>query len=268
MIIDTHCHYNLDPLFDNWQQHWKKAQQHGVEKSIIVGTDLETSKKAIEISRGDPNLFASIGTHPNATEGSNEKNLTKLSSLLKTHRSQIIAIGETGLDYYRTKEKDRNETAVSQKKNLISHIQLAQEHQLPLILHVRDKEEPETPQAGNAYWDILEILKKHHLGQQPFVLHCISGPKNYLLQALDLGAYIGIAGNITYPNAEQLRDLVKIVPEDRLLLETDAPFLPPQEFRGQKCEPWMIKSTAEFVEKELGVNRDQLLNNSKLIFGI
>jgi|SRR5579859_1742331 len=258
MITDTHCHYNLEPFFsptdnDSWKKHWQKAQENGVKKSIVVGTDFLSSNIAIQIAESDPNLSAAIGLHPTEIEKSFQTNFEKLSLLLPNPK--IVAIGETGLDYFHFADDSQKEIAIKTQQAIFrAHIQLAKKHKLHLIIHVRDKNE-------QAYWDVLKILKdEKYTGT--FILHCISGPIEYVRQAVEMGAYIGMAGNITYKNAEHLRDLVKSVPQDRLLLETDAPFLPPQAFRGQTCEPWMISQTAEFVEKELHIPLEHIFQNS------
>jgi TatD DNase family protein len=275
MIIDTHCHYNLDPLHPNWQTHWQKAQQNGVIKSIVVGTDLDSNYAAQAIASTESNLFTAVGNHPNyysrkfaeqLRSGSSLDNVLKdiaadvekLSQLLPHQKA--VAIGETGLDFFRLEPELTTASITVQKKALQLHIQLAQQHQLPLILHVRDKKD-------DAYFAVLEMLHQNKF-VQPFVLHCVSGPMNYVQQAIEMGGYIGIAGNVTYKNAEHIRDLVRSVPQDRLLSETDAPFLPPQEFRGETCEPWMISKTVDFIESELHISRNQLQQNAEKLFGI
>jgi TatD DNase family protein len=278
MIIDTHCHYNLEPLWPNWQEHWQKAQTEGVAKSIVVGTDLLTSSAAVQIATSTDNLFAAVGFHPNVYDetvtntlqtngtfgevmGNIETDIWELNNLFTT--SKVVAIGETGLDYFHMATADIAEETKhfirqAQQEAFRQHIKVAQETQLPLIIHCRDRTE-------QAYWDVLQILKEMAFDGQ-FILHCISGPVAYIQQALKMGAYYGMAGNVTYKNAENIRDLVRAVPQDRLLLETDAPFLPPQEFRGKRCEPWMIRQTAEFVENELNISQAQLIENTDRFF--
>lgn len=278
-LIDTHCHYNMEPLFANWRAHWQTAQTHGVEKSIVIGTDLETSQRALEIAQAEQNLYAAVGVHPHDTE--TLVNFAALESLVS--QPQVIAIGETGLDYFRLPtDETRSAIIAAQHAAFRRHIELALTHHKLLIVHVRDQETPEKPTLDNAYWDALRILSEYYpattsaaptdklseatnLSQQmyvnaqhlidlysagdqsqapTFILHCVSGPLAYIDQAVALGAYFGIAGNVTYKNAERIREIVKKVPAQQLLLETDAPFLPPQQHRGTTCEPWMIAETA------------------------
>ena len=270
----------MEPLATDWQSHWQKAQEHDVTHSIIVGTALDTSRVAIEQAQQSPHLFAAPGIHPYRYEElisqgmHDEKKLlarvdsdqTELAKMIPTS-SKVVALGETGLDYFRLPAEPQLQQLVKviQQQAFIAHINLAQKHRLPLLIHVRDRDVPETPTAGNAYWDVLYLLRQHAPQHQTFILHCISGPKAYLKEALNMGAYIGVAANVTYKSADAIRELVRMAPADRLLLETDAPFLPPQEFRGQQCDPWMISKTAEFLE-EMGPDTKQIYQNTLTLF--
>lgn len=262
MIFDSHCHYNLEPLYSQgggWQFHWQKAQKAGVTGAVVVGTDTQTSQKAVEIAVQDPALFAAIGIHPHEYQDrvtafftgeilDTQKIQQEVSSLQQWHTSRVVAIGETGLDYFRLPEDPQEQEKIkqAQQAGLIAHMQLANELKLPLIIHVRDRGEA-------AYWTILELLKTHYQHHRPFILHCISGPTAYLQAVLEMGAFVGVAGNVTYKNAEHIRELVKLVPQNRLLLETDAPYLPPADHRGQTCEPWMISETNAFLRDQLSI---------------
>lgn len=274
MIFDTHCHYNLEPLYPDWATAWQAAQAQGVVQSAVIGTDLTTSKRAVELSLADSRLHAVIGFHPSEFQELVEKNpqttLSDLQAKLQAqlqelttlaNQSAIKGIGETGLDYFRLPAAEEQIAIIKQlqQEAFIWHIELAYHQQVPLIIHVRDVGEA-------AYWDVLAILKKYHHGDQPFILHCISGPIEYLSQALELGAYIGIAGNSTYKKADHIRSLIKLTPKDRLLLETDAPYLPPEPHRGQVCQPGMIRITAEYLTEELGLDQTQLYQNSLGLF--
>jgi TatD DNase family protein len=289
MIIDTHCHYNLEPLYlvpeDQqiiWPSHWQKAQEYGVTKSVVVGVNFFTSGTAIDIAEQHNNLFAAVGCHPgHYTEQIREKikitpGLTLENCLvdIQTDRNElslivdkpkVVAIGEIGLDYYHLDD----EPLTPEQKQIIIEVQkaaykmqveLSQEYSLPIIIHVRDK-------SDAAYKDALEILRSTQF-QSPFILHCVSGTPEYITEALNLGAFFGIAGNVTYKNADNLRALIKMIPKDRLVLETDAPYLAPSEFRGKVCEPWMISKTAEFVETQLEIKVDQLSTNAETVLHI
>lgn len=252
-IFDTHCHYNLEPLVKNWQEHWQAAQAAGVSQSMVVGVNYETSLTAVEISQAAENLYAAIGIHPtdwseNPGQDVNSE-IEKIAQLLlktKTENSPIKALGETGLDYYWLPDNGQI-FQEQQKKSLRDHLKLGLEHTLPVILHVRDKTTPEQPTEGNAYWDLISILSEFQ-SLPKLILHCISGPLAYLKKSQEYDVFVGVAGNVTYPSADHIRSLVLHIPDHRILLETDAPFLPPQTYRGQTCEPKMISKTAEFME--------------------
>ncbi|MGD9129561.1 MAG: TatD family hydrolase [Candidatus Woesebacteria bacterium] len=274
-IIDTHCHYNLEPLYSGqvahfklnpdhalrkmtWQDHWRKAKKKGVVKSIVVGSDLNSSDKALEIASQDKNLYAAIGLHPH--EASLERQIDLDQKLKKmVLNSNVIAIGETGLDYFHL-QKNRTKIIKKQEDLFIKQIELANELKLSLIIHCRDREK-------KAYQDLLAILKAH-TPEKSFILHCISGSLDYIKQALSMGAYLGVAANVTYKNANSIREIVKYSPNDRLLIETDAPYLAPEKFRAQVCEPWMIVETAKFLQIEFKIEPEQLYSNSIKAFSL
>lgn len=254
-IIDTHCHYNLPPLSDDWQTHWQKAQQYGVHSSWIPGTTLESSKLGVEIASQDPNLWALVGIHP-ADEmmelGQIDSTIAELEILIERDKAashpKIIGVGEIGLDYFRI-EVGNEEERERQRAWLRAQLELALKHDLFISLHVRDKEVPVHPVVGNAYWDIESILCEFP-ALPPVILHCASGPAAYVERMLERGAFVSFAGNVTYPKAEAIRQLWRLTPPDRRLIETDAPYLAPQAYRGQPCEPWMISTTAEYLATE------------------
>jgi TatD DNase family protein len=261
MIVDTHCHYNLSPLYQDWQAHWKKAQSKGVAQSIVVGTSIETSKRSLEIAHQSKNLFSAVGVHPHQYSKLDPADIPTIISqqsstlAIMLEDKQIVAIGETGLDYFRLDKKTQAMAIINQQAGFKMHLELANTYHKLLIVHVRDR-------AGNksnnnqAYWDALKIIKSNYKFNQPLILHCLSGPKDYIKEAVKLGIFFGISANVTYPNAKELRNLIKLIPQKQLLLETDAPFLPPQEFRGQICEPWMITKTNSYLLDKLGVQID------------
>lgn len=270
-FIDTHCHYNLDPLYENWPTHWQKAQAEGISQSLVVGANQLSCQRALEITQTEPHLWISLGFHPevydirvtqktSASELAEQLNqdLTWLKATAFQAGQKLVAIGETGLDYYyfNPAETDLNQLKIqAQTAAFIAQIHLANELQLPLIVHSRDRDE-------QAYRDILKLLKTHYKFNRPFVLHCASGPLDYISEAIELGAYIGFDGNLTYKKNQNLVEIFQATPPNRRLLETDAPFLPPQSFRGQTCEPWMVRLTAEFIQQQLQIDPEQLTQNA------
>lgn len=297
--IDTHCHYNLEPLLSgkpshfrikpgdpilsgNWREHFATARHHGVLGGVVVGADLENSKKAVELHQLEPRLLASIGLHPDIVD-------TKAAEFLKqnphttaealqdylftttdqlfselealAHTSEIVALGETGCDYYYF-ESDQSINQVlraTQIRLFQQQLSLASSLNVPVIVHTRDKGE-------QAYHDALAQLIHAKLSQ-PFVLHCVSGPLGYVDQALAEGAYLGFDGNLSYKNAQSLHQILQITPANRVLIETDAPYLPPVPYRGQICEPWMVVNVAEHVCASKNIDETQLLDNTVRFFG-
>jgi TatD DNase family protein len=249
----------MEPLTMSWRDHWKKAQENGITGSVVVGTMISTSDLALKIASEEPSILAAVGVHP---IHAHEVTLDQLEIAGQTWaKKNPRAVGETGLDYYRLDRSapDFEKQAEHQRTLFRWHIRFAEQHSLPLILHIRDKK-------AQAYWETLEILKSEYKGSRPFVLHCASGPLDYVREAIELGGYVGFDGNITYPNAGDIRTLVKNVPVDRLMIETDAPFLAPQKFRGSVCEPWMITETARFAHEELNLSPDQIFTNTQQFF--
>jgi len=279
-LFDTHCHYNLNPLDTDWQEHWHLAQKNNITHSIVVGTDHETSARALEIASHDANLSASVGYHPGYFQEHSDQFIsdqTILTTNCEQHLQTIttslenlitrnpIAIGEIGLDFYRLRSKGlkRGVLINLQEEALKKQLIIAHKHQLPVILHVRDQEDRT---HDTAYSSVLKILEKQTPAK--FVLHCASGPIDYIQKALEMGAYIGFDGNLTYESADHLRKIFEITPKERVLLETDAPYLAPGLHRGNVCEPWMITETAHYMREELGADLEQIYQNSFLFFDI
>lgn len=256
-----------------WQKHWQRAQLAGIEAAVIVGVNSLTNRRAIEIAQTDTRLLAAIGFHPtddmpestviNSTITAQTLVAIKQDLELLHTNPQVIAIGEIGLDYFRLPVDTEEAEAIRnyQRTTFKLQMQLAAEYSLPVILHVRD-----TPQSDQAYQEVLEILKQYISPDFPCILHCVSGPLDYISKAVALGAYIGVAGNVTYNSATHIRTIVQSVPQERVLLETDAPFLAPQRYRGKTCEPWMIRDTAQYLQFQIGIDPKLILENTLTIF--
>ena len=294
MIIDTHCHYNCEPLSLEAEFHWKNALKQNVIGGICVGTNLSNSVLALQLAEKFSTLYAAIGIHPeeythkiksllNADIYSQaeidtviQQDITAFTNLLETTLKQkntkLLAIGEIGLDYYSLKTKGIKRTIVEnmQKAVFSAQLELAFQHSLPVILHVRDQiERTQT----NAYYDTFNILnqlvsqyKNENKKIPHFILHCASGPIDYIENCINLGGYIGFAGNVTYTNAPELREIFKITPSNRVLLETDAPYLAPNEKKGQICEPQFITETADFLQHTYEIDLDIILKNTLAVF--
>jgi len=219
LIVDTHAHLSFPEYKGEISDIIKRAEEHGVKYIITIGTDLDHSRSAIEIAGKYPQVYATIGIHPHDAQNVTDAYWEDFVSLVNNYK--VVAIGEIGLDYY------KNLSPVeAQKKIFIKQLELANEHNKPIIIHDRE-----------AHQDCLEIIKQVMGTRVKGVAHCFSGNKEIAQEYLKLGMFISVAGPITYPNAEQLRETLKSIPVESLLLETDCPFLAPQAKRGQRNEP-------------------------------
>ena len=229
MLVDTHCHLDFPEFDRDRDEVIKRARRDGIDYIVNIGSSLEGSKKSIELSRTYDFIYATVGIHPHEADRCDKKIQDVLKGLA-TH-DKVVAIGEIGLDYYKNYSQAEN-----QKSLFISLVKLAKELDLPLVIHNRQAQE-----------DTLKILKPAI--PHKIVVHCFSGDDNFLKQCLSLGFFISFTCNITYKKAENLRNLVRITPLDRLLLETDAPYLPPEGFRGKRNEPLYVKYPAQEIAR-------------------
>jgi len=245
-MIDAHCHLNLHSFEKDYDEVIKSAFEAGVTKIINAGTKIDSSKKAVELAQKYANLYAVIGIHPHHADKLEKNWLEELEKLAK--KPKVVGIGEIGMDYFSYKSNDVVDPKL-QKEIFIKQIELAYKLKLPLQIHNR--------QAGK---DIVEILSIHKsiLLDPPGMFHCFAGSMDLLKKALDLGFYVGFDGNITYnglaPGEDtDLKDLAKYTPIDRLIVETDSPFLAPIPKRGSRNMPEYVIITAEFIAKLKGV---------------
>lgn len=236
-FIDTHAHLDmLKKMTPDFAV--KESLRENVKFIINVGSSLEGSKKSLEYSRLYNNVFASVGVHPHDAEDFKDKDLAALEALIKgdgisnnNRNKKVVAVGETGFDYFRNLSPKKD-----QEKAFISQIELALKYNLPLIVHDRA-----------AHSDILKILGGYSSDKSKnlkAVVHCFSGDTDFALKCLELGLFISFTGVITFPNAKSLVETVKEVPIDKIFIETDAPFLAPQEKRGQENYPGFVKYVA------------------------
>ncbi len=262
-IFDTHCHYNLAPLSENVAAFSQEALARDVTQALTVGTDLASSQAAIAIAASQAHVYASVGIHPEnlAQVSSLNEQIAALQALLA--KPKVIAVGETGLDYYRLSAEERAAQRDAQRDLLVAQLILAKNHQLPVVLHVRDN-------IDQAYLETLELVKQHADLGNSLIFHCVSGPLTYIDEALALPhSYFGFDGNLTFKNADNLREIFRLVQDhdpSRLLLETDAPFLAPVPHRGKVCEPAMIADTAAYAAQTLGADLEQIYQNSLTAF--
>ena len=253
-LIDSHCHLQFDAYHGHENEVLERANKAGIKKAITVGTTLADSRKGVTLAVRYDNVWASVGTHPHDAAGfladsSSAKKLSKLAD-----EARVVAIGETGLDYYR-KLADK----ADQQAALRTQIEVALELDLPLIFHVRD--------AFDDFWPIFDSYKKIR-----GVVHSFSSHSGDLDQILTRGLYVGLNGIMTFTREQPQLEAARAVPLNRLLLETDAPFLTPAPYRGEVCEPKHVRTIAEFLSQLRGEQLAELAKattaNTKELFGI
>jgi TatD DNase family protein len=240
-MIDTHAHLNF-PEFNDTEEVIQRASEAGVDKIINVGSDLENSKRAIELASKYPKLYATVGIHPSDGEKTNLGSDFTCELKKIAQDKKVVAIGESGLDYSRLSENVVSDKEY-QKKLFTSHIEVALELNFPIIIHSRDADD-----------DILGILSKYK-GQIKGVMHCFTGNWDFAKKVLDLGLLISFTGIITFPNAASLREVVEKIPFDKFMVETDSPLLAPQSHRGERNEPAFVVEVAKKIAeiKKIGL---------------
>ncbi len=239
-LVDTHCHLTLKAFDHDRNQVIQRALNRGVDKIVVPGMDLKSSREAVTLSEVYPSVYAAVGIHPHHADQWKSSDHAEIISLAKS--SKVVAIGEIGLDYYRNLSPKPQQVEVFQ-----SQLEIASELNLPVIIHNRD-----------ATSDIIEYLgiwlKKYKLSseQNIGVLHAFSADITTALKVIDTGFFVGIAGPITYKNAASLREIVMKIPLSSILIETDAPYLTPHPYRGKRNEPANVALVAEHLSKILG----------------
>lgn len=229
-MIDSHAHLYLEQFDEDRDSVIRRAEEAGVSSIINIGIDVETSSSAINMARDREGFFASAGIHPQSPVEDIEGALAGIRELIAANPEQTVAVGEIGLDYYWD-----TVTPQKQLEVLDCQLDLALEVGLPVIFHCRD-----------AIEELLKILEERS-EIPPGVFHCFEGGPGEAERGLALGYHISFAGNVTYKNAERLQQAAKAVPLDRLLLETDSPYLPPHPHRGERNEPAFVALTRDFL---------------------
>lgn len=264
-MIDVHCHLNFPKFESDIDEVIKRAKDKGVEKIINVGTSITESEKVVELANKYENLYAIVGVHPHDADRLDDNWEEKLDSLAKDKK--VVGIGEIGLDYFQH-EIGREVDHQIQKEVFEKQIEIAYKNDLPIQIHNRH--------AGS---DIVDLLKskKDKLREIPGMFHCMSGDLNHLKEVLDLGFYTGYDGNITYKGIAKgetvsLSDLVKNTPIDRIVTETDSPFLTPIPHRGGRNEPSYViivaNSIAEIKSLDVSLVAEKTVENARKIFDL
>ncbi|WP_298466507.1 TatD family hydrolase [uncultured Erythrobacter sp.] len=232
MLVDSHCHLEYKGLVEDQQGVLTRAREAGVGAFLNISTKQSEWEQVVGTAIREIDVFASVGIHPHEADG--HEDLGRGVLLAATENPRVIGIGETGLDYY-YEHSDR----ATQAKLFRMHIDVARETGLPVIIHTRDAED-------DTYQILSEEMEK---GAFPALIHCFTASAEFGKKVLDLGLTISISGIVTFKNAKDLQAVAKDVPEDRLLVETDSPFLAPVPHRGRKCEPAFVADTARFVSE-------------------
>ena len=233
MLIDTHCHLNFPDKFPDPAATIEEAKRAGVDRLIVIGCDPESSRNAVALADQFPNVFAAVGWHPTYTAGYTRASLDEIEAMLSNPK--VVAVGEIGLDYhwdYSTPEQ--------QRIALFDQLDLASRLDKPIVFHARE-----------AYPDLLDILEARP--PHAYLLHCFAGDTRDAQRALALGSCFGVDGPITYKNAGELREIIGQIPADRIVVETDSPYLPPVPFRGKPNTPAYVVHVNNALAGVLGL---------------
>jgi TatD DNase family protein len=240
MLIDTHCHLDFADFKDERDTIVARAHEMGVKQMVTISTRVKKLDDLLAITAKYPSVFCSVGTHPNNADEELDIEVTDLVRLSK--HEKVVAIGEAGLDYFYDTVKPED-----QKTGFLRHIAAARETQLPLVIHSRSADE-----------DMAAILAEETgKGAFPFILHCFSSGPALATTGVELGGYVSFSGILTFPKSEELREIAKTIPHDRLLVETDAPYLAPKRWRGKRNEPSYVVNTAEVLADTIGLSFEE-----------
>ena len=230
MLVDSHCHLDFPSLTENLPRVFELMQKNNVACAVCIGVNLEDFQRVLSLAEAHPHIFASVGVHPEVTDA-REPSVAELVSLAQ--HPKIIAIGETGLDYYWHKDQPK-----WQRERFRAHIRAAIEVGKPLVIHNRE-----------ATADTLRLIEEEGAGQVGGILHCFTETWDIAEAVLALGFYISFSGIVTFKNALTIKEVARRIPLDRLLIETDAPYLAPMPFRGKQNQPGYVKYVAEEIAR-------------------
>ena len=245
MLFDTHVHLNAEQYEDDLQEVINRALEKGVQNMVVVGFDEPTIKKAIQIAETYEFIYASVGWH---------EHLAWIEELAQ--HPKVVALGEMGLDYHWDKSPKEVQKDVFRRQ-----IRLARKVNLPIIIHNRDATE-----------DVVTILKEEHVEEVGGIMHCFTGSIEVAKQCMDMNMYISFGGPVTFKNAKKPKEVATELPLDKLLIETDCPYLTPHPFRGKRNEPGYVSYVAEQIAELKGITYEELADittaNAKKLFGI
>jgi TatD DNase family protein len=244
-LTDTHCHLDYHKFNQDRAEVIQRANAAGLIRLLVPGLQHKSSKEAVELAESNPSVYAAVGFHPTDLDEFSENSFQQVKELAQ--HPKVVAIGEIGIDYYWVKEPEKR---AFQREVLKRQLQFAKEVDKPVVIHMREQDDA---WFGQASVDLLEILSEWQSGldgslaEKPGVLHSFNGTFETAQKALALNFFIGITGPVTYKNAEQKREIVRQIPLDKLLIETDSPFLAPVPQRGNRNEPAFVRHIADKI---------------------
>ncbi len=242
MIFDTHAHYDDERFDEDREELFSQMRDSGIGNIVNVGASLEGSRRSLELADKHEFIYAAVGVHPSDSLELSEEGIQELKAL--SGNKKCVAIGEIGLDYY-WPEPDHD----TQKKWFIRQIALAREVKLPIIVHSRD-----------AAQDTVEILRGENAGELGGVIHCFSYSKEVALECVNMGFYIGVGGVLTFKNGRKMKEVVEAVPMDRIILETDCPYLAPEPFRGKRNSSLYLPYVVEAMADIKGISKEEVIS--------
>ena len=241
-MVDSHCHLDHEPLFENLSDVIKRSKEVGISKLLTICTTLQSFESIKSIVKKDKIIYGTFGIHPHETENNNINKETIIKSVKENDK--IIGVGETGLDFFYNHSNKK-----SQINSFKAHIEASIELKKPIIIHSR-----------NAEKDTFKILRSYKTSDLKILMHCFTGSLEFSKQLLTLGAFFSASGIITFNNSSDLQNTFKNIPLEKILVETDSPFLAPIPMRGKKNEPSFIKYTVEKLSKIKETSKDQISN--------
>lgn len=254
MFFDTHAHLNAEQYNEDLQEVIDRALSEGISNIVVVGFDRPTIEKAMELTEKYGFIYASVGWHPVDAIDMTEEDLLWIEEL--SSHPKVVALGEMGLDYYWDKSPKDIQKEVFRKQ-----IRLAKKVKLPIVIHNRD-----------ATSDIVEILKEEGAGEVGGIMHCFSGSPEIAQECVDMNFYISLGGPVTFKNAKKPKEVADVIPLEKLLIETDCPYLTPHPHRGKRNEPSYVKLVAEQIADIKGLSTEEVAQatteNAKKLFGI
>ena len=254
-LVDSHAHLDAKPYQTDLGDVLTRARENGVGHILTVGCDLESSRASVDLAIRYPNVYASVGIHPHDAGMVNDQVMAELARMIEAV-DKVVAVGETGLDFYRDRSPRDQQKAAFRR-----HIQLAKDTGKPLVIHDRD-----------AHDDVVRIMLEENAAEAGGVMHCFSGDLKMARQCAEMGFYISFAGPLTYPKNDALRSIAKALSVDVMLVETDCPYLSPQNWRGKRCEPAYVRATAEQLAEIKGLTLEDVARITSLnawrLFGI